>query len=57
MVRIPMAAGIESLNVAAAAAICFFERVRQRERCVEPNGRRRAVIHLPGETPCERSED
>lgn len=28
-VRIPMAAGIESLNVAAAAAICMFERVRQ----------------------------
>lgn len=28
-VRIPMAEGIESLNVAAAAAICLFERVRQ----------------------------
>nr|WP_245747768.1 RNA methyltransferase [Formivibrio citricus] len=27
--RIPMAAGIESLNVAAAAAICLYERVRQ----------------------------
>jgi TrmH family RNA methyltransferase len=30
-VRIPMPGGIESLNVAAAAAACFFERVRQRE--------------------------
>jgi len=28
-VRIPMASGSESLNVAAAAAICFFEKVRQ----------------------------
>ena len=28
-IRIPMASGIESLNVAAAAAICLFERVRQ----------------------------
>jgi TrmH family RNA methyltransferase len=28
-IRIPMAPGIESLNVAAAAAICLFERVRQ----------------------------
>lgn len=27
--RIPMAGGIESLNVATAAAICLFERVRQ----------------------------
>ncbi|WP_255990418.1 TrmH family RNA methyltransferase [Chitinolyticbacter albus] len=27
--RIPMAAGLESLNVGAAAAICLFERVRQ----------------------------
>lgn len=29
-VRIPMAAGTESLNVAAAAAICLFEQMRQR---------------------------
>ena len=28
-IRIPMPGGTESLNVAAAAAICFFERVRQ----------------------------
>ena len=28
-IRIPMADGIESLNVAAAAAICLFERRRQ----------------------------
>lgn len=27
--RIPMAVGIESLNVAAATAVCLFERVRQ----------------------------
>lgn len=32
-VRIPMASGSESLNVAAAAAICFFEKVRQSGRC------------------------
>jgi TrmH family RNA methyltransferase len=29
-VAIPMGAGTESLNVAAAAAICLFEAVRQR---------------------------
>ena len=29
-VRIPMAGGTESLNVAAAAAICLFEQVRQK---------------------------
>lgn len=29
-VRIPMAAGVESLNVAAAAAVCLFETRRQR---------------------------
>ena len=29
-VRIPMPGGGESLNVAAAAAICLFETVRQR---------------------------
>jgi len=29
-VRIPMPGGSESLNVAAAAAVCLFERVRQR---------------------------
>ena len=29
-VIIPMAAGIESLNVAAAAAVCLFEQARQR---------------------------
>ena len=28
-VTIPMAAGIESLNVAAAAAVCLFEQARQ----------------------------
>ena len=29
-IRIPMPGGGESLNVAAAAAICLFETVRQR---------------------------
>jgi RNA methyltransferase, TrmH family len=29
LVRIPMATGVESLNVAAAAAVCCFERLRQ----------------------------
>jgi TrmH family RNA methyltransferase len=29
-VSIPMAAGTESLNVAAAGAICMFEALRQR---------------------------
>jgi TrmH family RNA methyltransferase len=33
-IAIPMAKSTESLNVAAAAAICFFERVRQRGRHV-----------------------
>lgn len=31
--KIAMAAGIESLNVAAAAAICLYERVRQTRPC------------------------
>jgi TrmH family RNA methyltransferase len=30
-VRIPQAAGVESLNVAAAAAVCLFEQRRQRQ--------------------------
>jgi len=30
--RIPMPGGAESLNVAAAAAVCLFEAVRQRTR-------------------------
>jgi RNA methyltransferase, TrmH family len=28
-IAIPQAPGVESLNVAAAAAVCFFETVRQ----------------------------
>jgi TrmH family RNA methyltransferase len=28
---IPMSGGVESLNVATAAAVCLFERVRQRQ--------------------------
>lgn len=31
-ISIPMPGGTESLNAAAAAAVCFFERVRQMER-------------------------
>jgi len=30
-VRIPLAPGVESLNVAAAAAVCLFERLRRRQ--------------------------
>lgn len=30
--RIPLAPGVESLNVAAAAAVCLFEQVRRRRR-------------------------
>lgn len=33
-VKIPMAPGIESLNVATAAAICLYERVRQSTRTI-----------------------
>jgi TrmH family RNA methyltransferase len=33
---IPLAAGTESLNVAAAAAICLFEMRRQRRKVKEP---------------------
>jgi tRNA G18 (ribose-2'-O)-methylase SpoU len=29
VIAIPMSAATESLNVAAAAAVCLFERVRQ----------------------------
>ena len=32
--RIPLAAGVESLNVAAAAAVCLFEQARRRRRYV-----------------------
>ncbi|MFT3733489.1 MAG: RNA methyltransferase [Rhodocyclaceae bacterium] len=32
LVRIPMPGGMESLNVAAAAAVCLFEQVRQRRQ-------------------------
>lgn len=35
-VRIPMAGETESLNVAAAAAICLFEALRQRRQAGEP---------------------
>ncbi len=31
-VRLPMAAGVESLNVASAAAICLYEQLRQRRQ-------------------------
>ena len=30
LVRIPMAGGVESLNVSVASGICLFETVRQR---------------------------
>lgn len=40
VVAIPMAGKTESLNAAAAAAVCFFERVRQTERTLRnPPGR------------------
>jgi TrmH family RNA methyltransferase len=40
-VTIPMPGGIESLNVAAAAAVCLFECLRQREAArVVPDLRR-----------------
>lgn len=34
-VRIPMPGAVESLNAAAAAAVCLFERVRQKGKMVE----------------------
>jgi TrmH family RNA methyltransferase len=40
-VTIPMPGGIESLNVAAAAAVCLFECLRQREAAKAVGGRRR----------------
>lgn len=36
MVRIPMAGAVESLNAAAAAAVCMFEVARQRRREATP---------------------
>lgn len=39
-VRIPMPGATESLNVAAAAAICLFETVRYRQDLTRPAGRR-----------------
>jgi TrmH family RNA methyltransferase len=38
-VRIPMPGRVESLNVAAAAAVCLFEQVRQREGANTPAAR------------------
>jgi len=38
-VCIPMAGGTESLNVAAAGAICMFEAVRQRRAGKQEAGR------------------
>ncbi|TRZ94134.1 MAG: RNA methyltransferase [Rhodocyclaceae bacterium] len=38
-VHVPMAEGSESLNVAAAAAICLFEEVRQKRQRVPPEPR------------------
>jgi RNA methyltransferase, TrmH family len=38
VVAVPMPGKIESLNVAAAAAICMFERVRQLQSGVQPLG-------------------
>jgi len=35
-IRIPMAAGVESLNAAAAAAVLFYEAARQRNRLAAP---------------------
>ena len=35
-IRIPMAAGVESLNAAAAAAVLFYEAARQRNRRAAP---------------------
>ncbi|WP_276320107.1 TrmH family RNA methyltransferase [Parasulfuritortus cantonensis] len=34
---IPMAGAVESLNVAAAAAVCLFERLRQVRRAEVPS--------------------
>ena len=39
-VRIPMPGQAESLNVAAAAAICLFEQLRQRQTCRIPASQR-----------------
>lgn len=36
-IRIPMAAGVESLNAAAAAAVLFYEAARQRNRLTDPD--------------------
>ena len=35
-ITIPMPGKIESLNVAAAVAVCLFERVRQRQLLLKP---------------------
>lgn len=42
-VSIPMPGNVESLNVAAAAAVCLFERVRQ----VQASGQPSAISHQP----------
>jgi len=43
-VRIPLARGVESLNVAAAAAVCLFERRRRLQAACQPG-------HLTGPPP------
>jgi TrmH family RNA methyltransferase len=42
--RIPMPGATESLNVAAAAAVCLFEQVRQQQHA------REALIHSTNES-------
>ena len=43
-ISIPMPGGTESLNAAAAAAVCFFERVRQ----MESGGDNYPALDYPG---------
>ncbi len=38
VVAIPMPGNVESLNIAAAAAVCLFERVRQQHAADKPAG-------------------
>jgi TrmH family RNA methyltransferase len=56
LVRIPMAFGVDSLNLAVAGSVLLYEALRQRDR-ISPRGPSRSRPSPPGSSarPCARS--